>query len=251
MSVRLRLGRAALQVTKNCLLFFPRAGGRLHLTVHYAPNPSGRYAGFFSPHVTMPGKSRWSLPAMAPDSVHQFFDHVGEEVRRQWVASVRRVPLNELALAGWAAVVVPPERVHEYLARYKTGDGVFRVRLPDASAIGAYVEMMAEHEVPVETLDDLPESVTWVQIVRVTDRDELESANLYRLPASLEGDQAGAGWYLLPNDWLKPDELGRMIARYCSPEFFSVVRKLGRLLRLPLDESRICELEELAGSTSR
>lgn len=245
--VRIVLGETALEIRKTCLLLWPKAGNQAHLTLHYAPNPSGTRAGLHTPHVTLARQMRRTLAAISPKKLEQFFEKFGNDLARHWLASVRLVDLHELAGDGWRVVLIPDEKLREVAQSFRAEDGSFRLELLDACE--RWGDLMIEHLAPLDELERWTGGQRTAQVVRISDED-FKHAQLFWLPSSPDGDPSGAGWYRLPDGWPGTEYMNETFSRHVGGRFFRALRVMCRLLRLPIDEERVATMERLSSRSA-
>lgn len=120
-SIKLDVGPVIVTVSDKCLVVAPRRNGRRHVTVFFAPQAQGRYAGRWTPHISDGSRKIW-LARVPADAFRDFEERIRLELEAHWTAATRPIDLDDLSHDGWlvhAPTNVLPwrERLDRYLRK--------------------------------------------------------------------------------------------------------------------------------------
>jgi hypothetical protein len=213
------------------LHFLVFGGGKPHVSVHGAPNPSGRYRGYFTPHFTAwLGMFRRTLARVAPAAVERFFKEYTREGMKHFVRALTPIDVAALEADGWVFIEVPAKVFEAWIARTKR-DGELIVNERTLVDLAASMFGDAVHHLPTQYV---PRSGAPVIAVRTKIGDTLGLMQVAHFPdgCGMEGEDGELelahppGWYHLAENWWPEDARRAFFERW----FGNGLGKVGKIV---------------------
>ncbi len=219
-------GHLVVDINENrCVIAQKSRDGR-HLTFHFRPQPSGRYAGLLTPHTTI-GRVRRTLMRLRPDRLHRLGDRIGEDLAASFRAKTRPVNPTELDTEGWAVIYPLDDEENKALFDSLRSDQNPRAELRlDEAAMEEFGRTFLERLVSPLALDD-PEFPCGEQVwaMRANDRGEPETLVLV---FRADSQRDSPGWYATPVPFVSPDYFERLVGEYCGPTGLKMLKQVDR-----------------------
>lgn len=227
------LGDLTVKVGGRSIVLLGRNSGPSHVTVHYAPQETGKHAGKWTPHVTLAGGRRFTLARVLPSTMERAAAAIGERLVRTWLAASRRVDLARLTQAGWRVHAPDTARVaHAWETACTRGHGQYVV---DDAAIAAVEKCLADHFAddlvqPLDLLDRRDDGRPYLAF-RARRGGLIQRVWLTWRP---DGPLGPASWWATRFDWLAPPRLDEIMSEVCGPKLEDALTKVARALSLPV-----------------
>ncbi len=216
----------ALEFSERHLIVAPSEfnDGR-HLRIDWEPQPSGKYVGLYTPHVTFPTRPpptrRRTIGRFTAEQLRAAMSTLTTELSILWSSASRPTTPAELAAEDWLVVGFGNE-AEELLRQYFLSGTTFR--FPDhPDELNEIFDRMLEHAVDPRELDSAKQHGPY-QLVRA--RDELlETAMVGHFARGLFGPP---GWYITPLDDLAHQIIRAAMSRCLSPAMVGALMKVAQ-----------------------
>lgn len=229
--VRIQIRPIVIEFSPKRVIISARWPGSPHLTLFLDPQPSGRWAGLWRPHITFVGGRRIWLGAIASKTVERFSQKIGREFYDAWSSATTPIDLGDLASDDWLVFLPEEATITERLVRiFSVGDRTYRVnherfeRLGEEMLDAVQDEWLSPLVLAERDAHDQP-----CVAIRVTDDDVLEQCWVSRRHDPT--DEFGE-WQTTPEDWMPRERREEIFLRHLGDEFRDACSQIARALRL-------------------